>query len=257
MQAFLPLPHVTAALASISSHASQFFLGGHISHDEYDPVDNRILDEQHGAAAQPSGSEFSTVTCHMMDSNLSHILCILTLSILGYDDGINDAYNNDIDPADAMDTKAFKMLSQGIDVLNIDLPTQGLAIKSPLAEILDNPDQLPIQTEVAGMEKTLTMVIDKFPFGSPGTPISGLDDISTVNGPNLVADGDLTWAQFHSRCDWEVAYWAKLHGPTSMAVTDLLAIPEVSGHLLLLILVLTCRERLSRSLSFCIKQQKN
>jgi hypothetical protein len=82
--------------------------------------------------------------------------------------------------------------------LNVNLPIQELAIKSPLAEILDDPDQLPIQTEVAGTEKMLTVVIDKFPFSSPGTPIPGLDDISTVNRPNLVADGDSTWAPFHS-----------------------------------------------------------
>lgn len=36
------------------------------------------------------------------------------------------------------------------------------------------------------------------------------------------------YAPFKSKTDWEVAKWAKLRGPTSTAVTDLLMIPDVS-----------------------------
>jgi len=36
------------------------------------------------------------------------------------------------------------------------------------------------------------------------------------------------YAPFNSQTDWEVAKWAKLRGPTSTAVTDLLEIPGVS-----------------------------
>ncbi|KAI9442877.1 hypothetical protein BJY52DRAFT_1206753 [Lactarius psammicola] len=43
--------------------------------------------------------------------------------------------------------------------------------------------------------------------------------------------GDLIWAPFRSQCDWEIAHWAKMRGPTSTAVMELLAIPEVVDRL--------------------------
>ncbi|KAI9436431.1 hypothetical protein H4582DRAFT_2112092 [Lactarius indigo] len=39
------------------------------------------------------------------------------------------------------------------------------------------------------------------------------------------------WAPFQSQCNWEVACWAKMRGPLSSAVTELLAIPEVIERL--------------------------
>src|SRR6266702_584095 len=74
--------------------------------------------------------------------------------------------------------------------------------------------------------KTTTLVIDRFPHGHPGAPVSGIGQASifeaTCNGL-----GDSIWAPFRSQCDWEIARWAKMRGPTSTAVTELLAIPEV------------------------------
>ncbi|KAN0103742.1 hypothetical protein V8E52_011679, partial [Russula decolorans] len=43
-------------------------------------------------------------------------------------------------------------------------------------------------------------------------------------------DGSI-WAPFCSQCDWEVAQWAKMRAPTSSAMADLLAIPEVVQNL--------------------------
>ena len=42
------------------------------------------------------------------------------------------------------------------------------------------------------------------------------------------ADDGHIWAPFRSKLDWEFARWAKLRGPTSTAVSELLAIDEVS-----------------------------
>ena len=225
---------------------------------EYDHADNGMSDEAPIVAVQPPSSE-STVTCDT-DPNPSHIHLILrlTLSIPGYDDRIEDVYDNDIDSANAMDADdadadAFEMLSRGFNVSNVDPPRRGLAVERlevPLPEILDDPGQPPIQIEAGGTETAPTVIIDHFPFGSPGAPIPAPHDISAANGPSLVAHGDSTWAPFRSRCDWEVAYWAKLNGPTSTAVTGLLAIPEVSGYLFLLILVLTCREGCRKARAF-------
>jgi len=41
------------------------------------------------------------------------------------------------------------------------------------------------------------------------------------------ADGDAIWSPFMSQSDWLFACWAKMHGSTSSAVAELLAIPEV------------------------------
>jgi hypothetical protein len=51
----------------------------------------------------------------------------------------------------------------------------------------------------------------------------------TIYESTQAAFGDSIWAPFHSKCDWEIAHWAKMHGPTSSAVMDLLVIPEVCG----------------------------
>ncbi|KAH9061974.1 hypothetical protein EDB87DRAFT_391243 [Lactarius vividus] len=45
--------------------------------------------------------------------------------------------------------------------------------------------------------------------------------------------GDSVWTPFQSQRDWEVARWAKMRGPSSSAVTELLAIPEVVERLCL------------------------
>jgi hypothetical protein len=73
------------------------------------------------------------------------------------------------------------------------------------------------------------VVIDPFPHGSPGAPISQgsyMDDTDRE-----ASDGSI-WAPFCSQCDWEVAQWAKMRAPTSSAMADLLAIPEVRLYFL-------------------------
>jgi hypothetical protein len=44
------------------------------------------------------------------------------------------------------------------------------------------------------------------------------------------ADGDTNiWVPFTSQLDWEMAHWAKLCGPGSTALSELLKIDGVSG----------------------------
>jgi hypothetical protein len=86
---------------------------------------------------------------------------------------------------------------------------------------------LPAHTEA---EDSGVVIIDHFPFGTPGAPITGLHDGATKNGSSPIGVGpcgDSIWAPFRSKCDWEFARWAKLCGLSSSAITDLLAIPEV------------------------------
>ncbi|KAI9459935.1 hypothetical protein BJY52DRAFT_1204009 [Lactarius psammicola] len=66
---------------------------------------------------------------------------------------------------------------------------------------------------------------------SPGAPIPGALQGLHVYQSSQEAFGPSIWAPFRSRGDWEIACWAKMRGPTSSAVADLLAIPEVADKL--------------------------
>ena len=84
------------------------------------------------------------------------------------------------------------------------------------------------------------VIIDFFPFGQPRAPVPGTQWGSSTYEATHNSLGDSLWAPFQSQCDWEFARWAKMCGPTSTAVTELLAIPEVSPLWLVWILLLTC-----------------
>lgn len=84
------------------------------------------------------------------------------------------------------------------------------------------------------------VVIDHFPFGHPGAPIPGMHGNPSMYEATQEHLGDSEWAPFRSQCDWEFARWAKMRGPTSTAVTELLAIPEVRTQKPVLVTSLTC-----------------
>ena len=89
------------------------------------------------------------------------------------------------------------------------------------------PEQEDIQIDVENSAAGSTIVIDQFPFGSPGAPIPGVPEGFSTYQSCMASHPDSIWAPFLSECDWEFARWAKMRGPTSTAVTDLLAIPGV------------------------------
>lgn len=135
------------------------------------------------------------------------------------------------------------------------MPGEGNAAESPLRAISDGHLPAHAETEDSGV-----VIIDRFPFGSPGAPLTGLHDSTSRNGSSPAGvglRGDSIWAPFHSECDWEFARWAKLRGPTSSAVTDLLAIPEVCTSLNHVPSVLMHCNRSSTSSGFRIETQEN
>ena len=70
------------------------------------------------------------------------------------------------------------------------------------------------------------LTIDRFPHGSPGAPIPGtLQGNSEYQSRSV--QGASPWAPFHSKCDWDIALWAKTRGPSSTALTELLQSPDV------------------------------
>jgi hypothetical protein len=74
--------------------------------------------------------------------------------------------------------------------------------------------------------------VEHFPSSSAGAALS--DDqifIETDYDCYQKQCGDIDeYAPFASRIDWDVAHWAKLHGITSTAVTELLEINGVGFY---------------------------
>jgi hypothetical protein len=71
--------------------------------------------------------------------------------------------------------------------------------------------------------------IKRFQFGAAGAPISDLGN--TVPAYQALQDSlgpENIWYPFQSQRDWDFAGWAKNRGPSSTAVTKLLAIEGVS-----------------------------
>lgn len=76
----------------------------------------------------------------------------------------------------------------------------------------------------------VTPTVVKYPGTKAGAPVSQTGDGFHRYGTDLGAGGtgDNIWAPFESKIDWEFVRWAKLRGPGSTAVTELLGIEGVS-----------------------------
>lgn len=153
----------------------------------------------------------NSTVAHVPPSSIAPLPGAAPLDDTSGDNRIEDTLNDGADEAHAMDTEAPEMSAH--------LPQQEV-ISFPA--LPDNP---------ANSQPTRSLIVDPFPIGAAGAPIAGAHDTSgtTVNEQSLVGARDSIWAPFHSQCDWEIAQWAKMRGPTSSAFTDLLAIPEVSA----------------------------
>lgn len=97
------------------------------------------------------------------------------------------------------------------------------AIPDELPDIPQRPEEPANQDEAGNLETASMVVIDRFPQSSAGAPIPGMARASSTQDTHA----DTVWAPFHSQRDWLFAHWAKVHGPTSSAVTRLLEIPGV------------------------------
>ncbi|KAI9429933.1 hypothetical protein H4582DRAFT_1825237 [Lactarius indigo] len=92
----------------------------------------------------------------------------------------------------------------------------------------ENTGPLIIQTD---LRTCPNVIIECFPHGYPGALVAGTPQCASIHESTQQVLGESLWAPFQSQCDWEIAHWAKMHGPTSSAVTELLAIPGVHGQL--------------------------
>ena len=135
--------------------------------------------------------------------------------------------DNAPDTTDTMDANAFEIMThaQTSRILNLDLtisnPEQILSVESdPPPENLHDP------VEPSGPDVCTQVVIEHFPHGNPGAPINSVQG-SSIYEQSWEAFHKSVWALFQTKCNWDVAYWAKMDGPSSSALTWLLAIPNV------------------------------
>jgi hypothetical protein len=141
----------------------------------------------------------------------------------------------------AIDTDTFEILEQSAfeptNHTGAVIPEQG-----PPVDLSASPPAPEHQEPfVAGAEMEPSLLtIDRFPFGRPGEVLidEPPQDPCQASGSQGTSIGTI-WAPFHSHRDWAIAHWAKMRGPSSSAVTELLSIPGVCERYASFILLLT------------------
>ena len=125
------------------------------------------------------------------------------------------------DPTDTADSNTFETMNQDLIFSPASVAPEPSGRQSPMPP----PDDAN-ESGTCNSEANLNVFIDCFPHGCPGAPLSSSEHILAFESVQNVL-GDSIWVLFRSQCDWEIARWAKMHGPTSTALTELLAIPGV------------------------------
>ena len=151
----------------------------------------------------------------------------------------NDTTNGDnaSDIADTTDADVFEIITQMPMQTNMfpDLdstvpgPEEIPSVKSELPEDLPKPLE---PLEPGSSDAHPQVVVEHFPYGNPSALINGMPGCSIYESSQGGLGGSI-WAPFQSKCDWRFAHWAKVNGPSSSALTDLLAIPNVCPPLFL------------------------
>jgi hypothetical protein len=156
------------------------------------------------------------------------------------DDEANDTTDgvDMADTADTTDANVFEIIThtQANGLLDLDSTTPNPA-QIQLAKV-ETPPENPPQTNPVRPVKTGSpdahprVVVELFTHGAPGAPINDMQGYSMYELGEATLHGSV-WAPFQSECDWRFAHWAKTNGPTSSALADLLAIPDVCLLLIL------------------------
>jgi len=107
------------------------------------------------------------------------------------------------------------------------VPEEEIGDDGPVSPLLNRAQQ----TEVENSQKSDQKIEVTHFGGMAGKPVrTGRPTAADCYQAEVGQDGETNnpYAPFISQTDWEFAKWAKLRGPTSTAVTDLLCIPNVS-----------------------------
>jgi len=132
------------------------------------------------------------------------------------------------DVADVTEANVFEILAQ---TQSSRLAVSNLTVPNPeqilLAKLESPLEDLPNLLERSSPDAHPLVAIEHFPHGNPGAPIEAMQG-SSIYKSSQEGLGGSVWAPFQSECDWCFAYWAKMNKLSSLALTDLLAIPNVS-----------------------------
>jgi hypothetical protein len=173
------------------------------------------------------------------------------------DDRTNDTADGDdvSDITDSTDADAFEIITETQTNMFPDLD---LTVPDPeqilLAELESPPENPPNLLEPGSSDPHPEVIVEHFPYRNPGAPISGMPGCSTHES-SQGGFGESVWAPFQSECDWRFAHWAKVNKPSSSALTNLLAIPNVCPSFFFLYCVAKCGLSLWRGSAFHIVLQ--
>ena len=106
-----------------------------------------------------------------------------------------------------------------------------------------------------GQERDKAFKIEAFPLNTAGMPMQTNAPTATDYGiykQNVASDN--VYAPFASRLDWEIARWAKAHGTTSAAVSELLKIQGVNHNQISQMPAINMLSRLRKTLA-CLSGQ--
>ncbi|KAH9170412.1 hypothetical protein EDB89DRAFT_1853464 [Lactarius sanguifluus] len=140
------------------------------------------------------------------------------------------------DTADIIDADVYEQLTHNAQNFTA-YPEQERSVEqtspaqSQSIEPQHPPPISPICSEPDDLNPLPELVVDRFPYGSAGVPVPGVHQGLSLHRTSLEALGTSIWAPFRSQCDWELAHWAKMRGPTSSAVAALLAVPQLVDRL--------------------------
>ncbi|KAN0131561.1 hypothetical protein V8E53_010669 [Lactarius tabidus] len=140
------------------------------------------------------------------------------------------------DPVDTADADLLEMLTNDLTGTSLEQDRSTPPL-SPTPQGSIAPQAAPTQHSQQDGHHSDTrppLAIVHFPHGSPGTPVPDAPQGPTPYHSHQELLGAAGWAPFRSQCDWKLAHWAKMHGPSSSAMEELLAIPEVTEKLGLL-----------------------
>jgi len=135
------------------------------------------------------------------------------------------------DDVDAVDADTFEILNGKLPAIQSDGILYDLDLE--LMPLVEDLAPSTIRLEVDDSETTPLLVINQFLFGNPSAPISSANQDSCTDDTGHTALRDSIWSPFCSKCDWDIAHWAKRHNLTSLAITEFLTISGVQNHLLI------------------------
>jgi hypothetical protein len=115
-----------------------------------------------------------------------------------------------VDEADAEALEALVQDSSAPPTTHPELVSRDMAQSSALPP--ENGHTGTANSETNDLSRS-DVVVDCFPFGCPGAPMSGMHGSSSVYEATHKELGDSVWAPFKSQCNWEFARWAKMHDP--------------------------------------------